>query len=464
MPPEEEMPVAATTTTTGANDDGKLYETLRALPKVELHAHLNGCIREETLFALAQERGVELPQHYFTASPDLASSPFHPASHSYMYNTQPRSLTDCFALFAQLPRVINDLPALQRITREALQDFATHGVVYLELRSTPKRLLRNHRREETATKRDYVDTMLQVMQEFQHAEETRYQRESQQRNHDNIRLPMQCRFLISIDRSQSVQEAAENVDLAIDYHHRQQQPSSSAMPSVVGMDLGGNPTRNDFRMFVPQLQRARQAGLGITVHCAEIPCEGTALAEAQAVLDFRPDRIGHALLLPPPLQQVLKERRIPVETCPTSNVMTLELARHHDGSHLTLVEGLAQHQNLRDWLDAQHPLTIATDDPGLFGTDLTKEFWLVARTFGLDCAYFANMAVASMGFAFCSDETRTLVSSRLKARKTGTKQIKPVDTGTVVQAPTTALIEAFNSSLESAEELRIKEGTYYTVI
>lgn len=103
--------------------------------------------------------------------------------------------------------------------------------------------------------------------------------------------------------------------------------------------------------------------------------------EAQDILDFAPERLGHALLLPASLQTKLL--RIPIETCPTSNVMTLELNRHENGAHLTLLQGLAQHDNLRTWLKVSHPLTICTDDPGVFGTDLTTEWWLVARTFDL---------------------------------------------------------------------------------
>lgn len=117
-----------------------------------------------------------------------------------------------------------------------------------------------------ATKRDYVETILQVMQEVEDEEEERYRQESKA-NKDNVRLPIQCRFIVSVDRSQSIQQAAENVDLAIALH-------ATENSRVVGMDLGGNPTQQDFATFRPHLQRAREAGLRITVHCAEVPCDG----------------------------------------------------------------------------------------------------------------------------------------------------------------------------------------------
>eukprot|EP00977_Amphora_coffeiformis_P024577 scaffold16330_cov172-Amphora_coffeaeformis.AAC.11 len=388
------------------DDDDDLYEYLFRLPKVELHAHLNGCIREETLFSLAAERSVTLPEIYFAAPHNFNNDNQHKGTDDgLLYNTLPRSLSDCFAMFAEIPKAVNDLPALRRITREALEDFSSQNTVYLELRSTPKRLWRDFRQTtpgELATKKEYIETILQVMEEFeqeQQAEKT---------------SPMTCRFLVSVDRSQSLKEAAEHVDLAISFFSE----NNNKEPRVVGMDLGGNPTRQDFRTFQPEFARARAAGLRLTLHCAEIPCDKTtneaSYREAVAVLDFWPDRLGHALLLPRDLQESLLERRIPVETCPTSNVMTLELARHMDGTHLTLLEGLQQHTNLREWVEKGHPLTIATDDPGVFGTNLTKELWLVARTFGMDKDFFRRLVIESMDFAFCDEATKETIRTRLR--------------------------------------------------
>jgi adenosine deaminase len=107
-----------------------LQEFVESLPKVELHAHLNGCSRESTLFELAAERNVTLSNHHFCQSNTFS----YPGS---MYNIRPRSLQDCFNMFAEIPKCVNDLVSLRRITREALDDFAFHHVVYLELRSTP---------------------------------------------------------------------------------------------------------------------------------------------------------------------------------------------------------------------------------------------------------------------------------------------------------------------------------------
>jgi adenosine deaminase len=234
--------------------DQQLQKFVSSMPKVELHAHLNGCIREETLFDLARQKMVELPSKLFHLC-DHQHQPSHSSYHSfsYMYNVKPRSLIDCFDMFHVIPKCVNDLQSLVRITTEALEDFAYHHVAYLELRSTPKRI------NESLNKKEYVETILGVMKAFQDQEEKRFQ-QAKSNEASPPRLPMICRFLVSIDRSGSVQEADENVALAIEFS---QQPDTL----VVGVDLGGNPTKNDFRDFLPVLAKARQAGLKTTVHC-----------------------------------------------------------------------------------------------------------------------------------------------------------------------------------------------------
>lgn len=279
--------LSLTSDVTVMEDDRELQQFVSAMPKVELHAHLNGCIREETLFDLAKERNVTLSSTHFGHHDDVVGPTNNSSNHgrdeedySYMYNKKPRSLHDCFEMFAEIPKCVDDENALRRITREALEDFRQHHVVYLELRSTPKRM-------KNMTKRQYIEAVVDEMKLFEEKEERRYQVEQTAAAGDNgtgminnrsgntraplsssaietiDRLPMKCRFIVSIDRSASVLDAEENVDLAIDLSR---QPKSL----VVGMDIGGNPTKNDFRDFLPCISRARkEAGLKITVHCGE---------------------------------------------------------------------------------------------------------------------------------------------------------------------------------------------------
>jgi len=216
------------------NDDTSLEDFIEKIPKVELHAHLNGCIREATLFDLARERNVVLSDHHFCQSSTFSSSTL---LHGGMYNVRPRSLQDCFDMFAEIPKCANDQTSLRRITREALEDFASHNVVYMELRSTPKRLFRDFQspKEELCSKKEYVETVVSVMETFERQEQERYEQESNDKP-DSCRLPLVPRFIVSVDRSASVDEAMEHVKLAIELAQR-------ANAYIVGVDLGGNPTK-----------------------------------------------------------------------------------------------------------------------------------------------------------------------------------------------------------------------------
>ena len=325
-----------------SSDDGehdertRLHKFCKAVPKIELHAHLNGTIRELTLIELAKERGVELSsklhnEHATTSTNShVGETKQNRDRHRHMYNTKPRSLLECFEIFAEIPKVINDLKALERITWEALEDNAAENVAYLELRTGPKTLLFDSGASngtETCTKRQYIETIINVMRKFEEEELERYNRQKNSKNDGFFRLPLIPRLIVSVDRSGTVEQAEENISLAIDLFQE-------GNPFIIGVELGGNPTKNDFRDFQIAFERARNAGLPVAIHCGEVPCaendephENSALTkayeEAMAILKFKPERLGHALLLPDDAMKQLLSDPIPIEACPTSNTMTL---------------------------------------------------------------------------------------------------------------------------------------------
>lgn len=150
---------------------------------------------------------------------------------------------------------------------------------------------------------------------------------------------------------------------------------------------------------------------------AEVPCfendPSTQFAydEAKSILEFAPDRLGHALLLPPSLQSMLQKSKIPVESCPTSNVMTLELAKDFHGS---LLDGMKQHPQLPQWLESNHPISINTDDPGVFDTNPTKEWRLVQETYGLSLERIQQVLLESMDQAFCDAISKERIKTQIR--------------------------------------------------
>jgi adenosine deaminase len=156
----------------------------------------------------------------------------------------------------------------------------------------------------------------------------------------------------------------------------------------------------------------------------EVPCgevESThvkddlskAYEEALAILRFRPDRLGHALLLPGSLQSILDESHIPIETCPTSNIMTLELATSFHGN---LVEGFQRHPRLAYWLRTGYPISVSTDDSGVFHTNPTKELLLLAISHDIDGHSLREIVMQSIQHAFCDDRTKSTLAQRVAHR------------------------------------------------
>eukprot|EP00536_Pseudo-nitzschia_multiseries_P010419 jgi/Psemu1/319852/estExt_fgenesh1_pm.C_3180010 len=399
---------------------------------IELHAHLNGSIREATLFDLAQERNIELNDAFFnTNSSDNAKTMSESNDRTALiYNKRHRSLVQCFDIFTEIGKVIVDLDAIQRITREALEDFAKEGVAYLELRSTPKRLLpirplcdstfslASVPIEELATKRQYCEVVVNTLIEFRRKEEMRYEKELEEVVKSNgamqsPRLPMIATFIVSVDRSNPVEQGFENIDLAIEL--AKEHPGV-----VVGVDLGGNPFKRDFLDFRDCFEKARNSGLlSVTLHCAEVPCtdddqDSVAYRDALSILNFKPTRLGHALILPPSLQEKLVKLEIPVETCPTSNVMTTELAESSSGG--SLVEGVKRHPQFQKWLENKHPICICTDDPGVFNTNATQEFILLQEAFGLKSKDFKEIVFNAVDYTFTDQDTKAILKSRLRTK------------------------------------------------
>ncbi|KAL0042763.1 hypothetical protein WJX79_010027 [Trebouxia sp. C0005] len=245
----------------------------QTLPKIELHAHLNGSIRESTIQDLAEKQGLSAE------------------TLGFLSKTGTRSLPEGFKLFAVIHTITTTHAILTRITREVVEDCAEDNIVHLELRTTPKA-----RPEHGMTKASYCDAVLAGLQQYRSSQE-------------------------STDRAQA-------------YQHR--------------TDLEHRQTRNSCSSSGDTLNKARQHGLKITLHAAEV----YAPEETEHMLQFRPDRLGHMCCLSPSLEQQLFSTKIPVELCLSSNVITAS------------VKGFPDHHFL-PFYKAGHPVVLCTDDQGL---------------------------------------------------------------------------------------------------
>lgn len=184
-----------------------------------------------------------------------------------------------------------------------LQDFQDDGVVYVELRTTPRAIL-----GEGVTKDDYVKTVLDIFNA----------------HNDDANNTMRAFLILSIDRRNNVADAEEVVNLAIKYQSA----------GVVGVDLCGDPAKGDIRIFGDSFARAKAAGLKITLHFAESENSSSDL-ELQTLLSWQPDRLGHVIHVKDEFKKTIELHGIGVELCLSCNVhakmITGTYSDHHFG-------------------------------------------------------------------------------------------------------------------------------------
>ena len=136
---------------------------------------------------------------------------------------------------------------------------------------------------------------------------------------------------------------------------------------VIGLGLGGDEVNFPPELFQELFQRAGQSGLHLTAHAGEV-CGPQSIWGAIRILGAR--RIGHGIhaLEDPALVEYLRGGDIFLDVCPTSNVCT------------GAVPNLAAHP-VRRLFDQGIPITLSSDDPAIFGTNLVQEYLLLARHF-----------------------------------------------------------------------------------
>ena len=236
-------------------------------------------------------------------------------------------------------------------------DFAADGVVYLELRTTPRAL------PDGTSKRQGVEAVVQTLRECEQSVRT------------PSGEPIIVRLLLSIDRSQPLSEAEDTVALAAEL-------ASAPDPVVVGIDFSGNPNAQSFITFLPLFERARREhGLRCTVHVGEKAGDGDDL---DAALRFAPDRIGHVVCLEERHVSHLLAHPLPIEVCPTSNLVTrivAHLEQHPFGRWTRRAprNQRAQHTDA----PVPYPLVVCTDDSGVFGVTLSEELQRMADAFAM---------------------------------------------------------------------------------
>jgi adenosine deaminase len=317
-------------------------ELLRALPKTDLHCHLDGSLRLATVLELAAAQGVRLP----------ADTPEGLARAIHMGETC-SSLEDYLVAFDVTLAVLQTEEALYRAAYELAMDCASENVRYLEVRYAPVLHTRLGLKPTTI-----LDAVLDGLR------------------HAKRETGIKSNVIVCGIRHMDPQTSVRLAELAVAYKGK----------GVVGYDLAGAEEGHPAREHREAIQLILDNNVNVTIHAGEAYGPDSI---AQAVHKCGAHRIGHGVRLREngDLLNYLNDHRIPLEMCPSSNVQT--------GS----VAGFASHP-LKFYFDFGLRVTVNTDNRLITDTTVTKELGIAHREMGLTLEDLCTLLVQGFKSAF----------------------------------------------------------------
>jgi adenosine deaminase len=343
-------------------------ESIRRAPKVLLHDHLDGGVRPETVVELAAEIGYEaLPER---DGPAL-SSWFRDASNS-------GSLERYLETFAHTVAVMQTTAGLVRISREAAEDLADDGVVYAEVRWAPEQ-----HTDGGLTLEQVVDAVLTGFREGEAAAAARGK---------TIRVGAIVTAMRHAARSREIAE------LAVAYRDR----------GVVGFDIAGAEAGFPPTRHLDAFEYLRRENFHFTIHAGEafgLP------SIWEAIQWCGTDRLGHGVRIVDDigpdgslgrLAQYVRDKRIPLEMCPSSNVQT------------GAAKSIAEHP-IGELRKRYFRVTVNTDNRLMSATSMTREMSLLVDAFGYDWRDLQWFTINAMKSAFIPfDERLDIINNQIK--------------------------------------------------
>jgi len=334
-------------------------ELLERLPKTDLHVHLDGSLRPGTIWELAQEHEVDLPAD----SADGVRSWF-------TQQLPERDLVAYLARFDVTTSVMQTEEALERIAFELVEDAAAENVWYMEVRYAP--ILSTKR---GLSPRQVVDAVQRGLARG-HAAHPR----------------TQAHQIICGLRHFEPERAVRMAALAVEYKGR----------GVLAFDLAGAEVDNPAKRFREAFYLVRHANLNVTVHAGE--AYGPESIH-QALHWAGAHRIGHGVRLreDEDLLEYVRDHRIALEMCPTSNVQT------------GAVDSIEEHP-IREYFDRGLRVTVNTDNRLMSDTTMTQELGLLVDHLGFDLEEIKKLLLNGFKSAFLRyPERKTLIGEASEA-------------------------------------------------
>lgn len=335
-------------------------ELLEKLPKTDLHVHLDGSLRPETMIELAREYGKKMPK---SEAGELRE---------YMHVKDARNLVDYLERFDTTLSVMQTSDALERIAFELAEDAARENVRYMEVRYSPVLNI-----QEGLTLNEAVDAPLRGLRR---AEE---------------RFGIRTAVIICGIRNMSPNTSMDLAELTV--AHREN--------GVVAFDLAGAEYNYPAKKHKDAFYKVINANVAATIHAGE--AYGPESIH-QALHYCNANRIGHGTRLyeDRDLMRYMNDFRIPIEICLTSNVQT------------RAVPSFEQHP-VRLYYDEGLVVTLNTDNRLMSATTVTDEFWRAHQHLNFTWDELCDMAIMGFESAFLPYQEKSALVEQIKAEIDG---------------------------------------------
>jgi adenosine deaminase len=319
-----------------------------ALPLIDLHRHLDGNIRLETILELGRQHNLDLPAwEVESLRPYVQVSEAQPGVMAFI------------SKFHWMIQALADYDACRRVAYENVEDARGEGLDYVELRFSPCFMAEAHGLDPTGVVQAVCDGVAAGQRDF----------------------GLRANLIGIISRTYGPEAGWKELDALLAFKEH-----------IVGLDLAGDEAHYPGELFVEHFQRGREAGWQITVHAGEIAGPESIW---QAIDGLGARRIGHAVaaLRDPALMDYMLEKEIAIEGNLTSNVQTMTSADY------------ASHP-LRHFFEHGLCVTLNTDDPGISGIDLAYEYNVAAPAAGFSREQIRVLQGNALKAAFLSQEEK----------------------------------------------------------
>ncbi len=330
-----------------------------SIPVTDIHRHLDGNIRPETILALGHKHSLQLPADTLE---DLIP-------HVRVMSQEP----DLISFLSKLDwgvKVLADYDACRQIAYENVEDALNAQIDYAELRFSPWYMAMTHGLNPEGVVEAVIDGVIAGSRDF----------------------GVKTNLIGILSRTFGQEACQKELDACLAFKDQ-----------LAAIDLAGDELGKPGELFVDHFRQVRDAGLQITIHAGEAAGPESMW---QAIKELGATRIGHGVkaIYDPRLMDYLAEHNIGIESCLTSNIQT------------NTFPNIESHP-LKQFLDHGVLATINTDDPAVEGIELPHEYEVAAPAAGLTGQDIRKAQENGLTIAFLTDEEKAFLKLKVKDRK-----------------------------------------------